>query len=949
MCEDGGVGLLYGLYLAIKQWKFKGLSQKPYKSQEAFLELLLPNYQSYGIKELHSHGEFTKQSKTDFAILKDIYENEDIKLGLERKATSKEERLKSIQKLIQLCAEKNDNASKQKDLKCLLIELLEKQTIHENGCERIREEVEKLIEFTINDHNYKEMVSYWTDVFYYFVYFAITDSLHPELAFANYPLREDLEEYNNKITMMYGASGNPGMYQLYAMANRRLPNIIALYECGEREYYGTGPSRAVSYENAYEYYSKTLECNKDHPLALWSIAYMQFKYLFCQSKKKEHQVEAIKQLKEKSESAIYESIIEKVGKAYLYNGNAKAAAANLLGKIMECSDQEFPYVYRGHFAEKEAREYYKQSAEYGYVYGCNNYAQICMKESRESDDNEYKIKKAKETIKFLKRSARQGEPWALNRYGLFLYDGWKIENEIIVGANEREAYKSFEYAMIMMRTQLYYWPLINMCNFFWLNSKSTKRKRTSTDIKNIIEQLNDALSYIEDKEQIVEIILLRKNALEILDEMEKMEIVKKWNYNQQCRENQKVDSLMSLGVFCKVYEQYLGEKKESIRKKIEKKADKIMLPEGVSSVISICYGNKNKTDFWQKYSNGEEELEDPIFDLASITKFFLALVYIKLEEEETSFEGKRIQLEKKIGDYTDKLFPNITELRICDMLSFNVHLETEFRLDKYELYKDAYCELMNIKGHYSEEQEYSDMPMLILAELLYTITGRNFQEWLAEFIIEPLKLENTFWNYNEEKSKQCIFYENEMKLLEDGEVIVKKNQRGVVNDSKASILSDSFKKLCGHAGLFSSAKDIAKIVKALLNEEIVSKKALLKMVIGNGWDKESINNSYGYGCCRKYKDKKQSEVPFILSPYTIVMSGYTGCYLAIDVLNEIYYFIGADRLSNCICSNKSKYIENNGYFEIRENRFRSSLNFVYERDELRDLLAEIVIFEHLNE
>ena len=352
---------------------------------------------------------------------------------------------------------------------------------------------------------------------------------------------------------------------------------------------------------------------------------------------------------------------------------------------------------------------------------------------------------------------------------------------------------------------------------------------------------------------------------------------------------------------------------------------------------------------------------EDIFDLASITKFFLAYVYIYIDEDKELQRELKIDLNlnKTVGNYTKESFTNIGNIRIVDMLSFNVNLETDGRIDDFDekSYDEAYKCLNNIKGEYSKKQVYSDMPMLVLAELLYVITGKTFGEWVDELIVEKCKLTHTFWNYEVAQSKnidgiysmldKCIDYTGEYRVKASGKVECYQYQKGLPHDTKARILSNKGTKLCGNSGLFASAEDVCTILQTFLNGDEKINRVLYRIVLGNGWDKESEKNSFGYGCYRKYYNAAQNEVPIMMSPYTIVASGFTGCYLALDLMNECFIFIGSNRLSGYISKLNSvmELPEEQGNIIINGNTYKSSVKYVYQRDIIRDELSTKVFCE----
>ena len=376
---------------------------------------------------------------------------------------------------------------------------------------------------------------------------------------------------------------------------------------------------------------------------------------------------------------------------------------------------------------------------------------------------------------------------------------------------------------------------------------------------------------------------------------------------------------------------YEGYNSGEISEKIDAEINKILLPNGVSPGIAISYGGINTyySQFEGTNGNGNTLDENTLFDLASITKLFLGIIYMYL------VENNMISLESSVGEFTDR-YKNISGIFVKDLLSYSVNLQTSKRLDLCTDCDEAKHVLEDISGMYSETQVYSDMPAMILADILSDATGKSFSDWMNIVFVEKLKLSNLLWQ--KDFKKKYISYQDENIITKQG-LLKKDNPIGVVNDPKARIFMENAGYLCGNAGLFCSTRELALICQNILSEKIVSRDSIKKMVIGNGWNCCSTKQSYGYMCYRKYFDRRQSEVPFFMSSYALASSGYTGCYLIIDIVNGIYAFIGGNRLNNCVSKNLTDIKEKNGYFEIENKRFKSGLNYVYDRDDLRDLIC----------
>lgn len=502
--------LLEDLYLELKK------NLKICKNREFFVDLVFPCYSDYsGKKTLISRPEIYNAARDeDFRSYSSYMLDENAKIVIENETNTLEDiRKNEIKRFIKICVSERYI----RRLKDVLVNLINETNVHKNKelCEKMLNVIERLqpigkIESEIERRWYDE----WVYALYYYFYFAVTDKLHTNIAFSAYPeLEQDLEEYNNKITLMYGVCGNPGMYQLYSLAERDNPNIIALYECGELEYYGKGPSGKINYQKAYEFYEKTRECNAEHPLATWSIAFMKFHY--SQEKATENPEYRVQEFEEeliggKRSNSWYDSILLNAQSSYNYGC---AAAANLLGKIVESKDEAFPVSRRGIFKNISAKQLFKESADGGYVYGCNNYARVCINEAEKSIDSEEKKQLMREAIFYLEKSAMLGNPWAANRVGWYCINELIIDEEFIIKRNLNKAYKLFEYACIMTHAENYYWPLINMCNYFWLNPESEKYLMISKE--EILAEIEIALKSVNDNKQFKELrdILLLMQSL----------------------------------------------------------------------------------------------------------------------------------------------------------------------------------------------------------------------------------------------------------------------------------------------------------------------------------------------------------------------------------------------------------------------------------------------------
>ena len=466
-------------------------------SMNNFMDMLFPNYEGKNIYRAEAYREYFYN---DFRILSEYIYSE----------VQREEINGRLKGYVSILISK----SKTKELSKHLDGLLKRYIGDVVSTELLRNEIKKLS--GSND------ISLWIKNLYYYIYYAVTGRMHKELGYGKYPdLEKDLDEYKSNVVMGYGCSGVPGMSKIYALANREKPNIIALYELGEMEYYGRGPSGVINYEKAYDYYCQTLDLNNAHPLALWSIAYMKFNYKRVKNELEyasipelddELPIETESQSGKRKHRKWCEDIINKVTQSY---GYGCAAAANLIGKILSASEEDFPSAYRGMFIGRNPMDFYKESADKNYSFGCNNYALGCLKIAQKTKKRENIRYYGEEAIKYLKKSSMEGEVWAANKLGNLYLNGFEINGCRILKNNENEAYKYYKQAESFFGVRKYYWALINMCKYLYCNDKSKYYKCVSADI--LLEKLKRALEILSES-QADQIKEIKKN----------IEIISKW-------------------------------------------------------------------------------------------------------------------------------------------------------------------------------------------------------------------------------------------------------------------------------------------------------------------------------------------------------------------------------------------------------------------------------------
>ena len=145
-----------------------------------------------------------------------------------------------------------------------------------------------------------------------------------------------------------------------------------------------------------------------------------------------------------------------------------------------------------------------------------------------------------------------------------------------------------------------------------------------------------------------------------------------------------------------------------------------------------------------------------------------------------------------------------------------------------------------------EKTVYSDLGIIILGKIIEKVTGKSLDVFCIDEIFIPLKMNSTIFNPIDSLKKLCAPTEKDnywrMKTLQ-----------GDVHDETSAMLNG----VAGHAGLFSTASDISKLMSVLINKgkfeqkqfikkstvELFTKRVSNESTRALGWDTKSDSGS----------------------------------------------------------------------------------------------------------
>ena len=314
----------------------------------------------------------------------------------------------------------------------------------------------------------------------------------------------------------------------------------------------------------------------------------------------------------------------------------------------------------------------------------------------------------------------------------------------------------------------------------------------------------------------------------------------------------------------------------------------------------------------------EKMTGDTIFDLASVTKLYTSLSILKLVQENV------IRLDDEVVKYAPE-FKNLKGITVLDLLSFNVPLKTNGRVDRASSKEEAEQILFDISVDKDNKnlRPYTDMGAMVLKYVIEHASGMNYYNFVEENILKPLGMRDTHAVVPKTKIDRVASTNLDGKYYKDGNfVITREAPKGIVYDPKARIMGSSEGDLTGHAGLFSTAGDMTNLAKGIMYGRVIDDRYVEEMaknrtgrkVMDDGVPK---NVQYlGYLCYSKNPVLGDSEIYHAMSGRTLASAGWTGNQLTVDPLNEIFLFMAGNRSHN-----RMTFIDPTKKDQVRENEF----------------------------
>ncbi|MBT0810501.1 serine hydrolase [Litoribacter ruber] len=350
---------------------------------------------------------------------------------------------------------------------------------------------------------------------------------------------------------------------------------------------------------------------------------------------------------------------------------------------------------------------------------------------------------------------------------------------------------------------------------------------------------------------------------------------------------------------------------EAIEQKATPGAQVLVAKEG-KVIYHKAFGNHT-------YDEEQEVQLDDLYDLASLTKISTALAaFMKLRGEGKFDENQTLGTYLPMAEGTNK-----ENLVYADILTHQAGLQAwipfwkqtvrksgkfkwfTFKSDSSRRFpvksadnlyihrnyaKKIYKEIMNSPVSEKGKYVYSDLSFILAPKVVENITGQEFTAYLEENIFAPIGAEHLIFNPYKTYPLDRIV------ATEYDSLFRKQLLKGTIHDEGAAM----FGGVSGHAGLFGTSNDLAKLLHLYLNDGHYGGEEIIKNNVVSQYSKcvnceEGNYRAMGFDRPNRPGDPKGNTAAS--APETSFgHTGFTGTYGWVDPENQIVYVFLSNRV-----------------------------------------------------
>jgi CubicO group peptidase (beta-lactamase class C family) len=274
---------------------------------------------------------------------------------------------------------------------------------------------------------------------------------------------------------------------------------------------------------------------------------------------------------------------------------------------------------------------------------------------------------------------------------------------------------------------------------------------------------------------------------------------------------------------------------------------------------------------------------DTIFDLASVTKTFTTIAVMQ------QVDAGLVELDEPVAAYLPAFAANgKDDVTVRDLLTHTGGLPAWLPLySRYDTVEERFAAVLAVAptAEPGEAYVYSDLGLITLGLLVEEVTGQPLDAVVRDGITAPLGMDDTMYNPPAALVDRIAATEEQPWA---GRPLI----RGEVHDENAWSLGG----VAGHAGLFSTAGDLAVLARTLLNGgrygdvRILETETVRDLLRNENAEFEGDSHGLGFELDQRWYMDGMS------SPVTFGHTGYTGTSVVIDPLADSFVILLTNRV-----------------------------------------------------
>ena len=274
---------------------------------------------------------------------------------------------------------------------------------------------------------------------------------------------------------------------------------------------------------------------------------------------------------------------------------------------------------------------------------------------------------------------------------------------------------------------------------------------------------------------------------------------------------------------------------------------------------------------------------DTIFDMASVSKLFTSVAVMQLVEK------GQVDPAEPVATYLPEFGVNgKASITVAQLLTHTSGLVSWLPL--WSAYPDIPARIKAVmdvapRTTPGTNYEYSDLNLITLGVLVERLTGKPLDQVVADRITRPLGMVDT--GYNPPASKLDRIAATEFQTAPPRGMV-----RGSVHDENAWSLGG----VAGHAGVFSTARDLSILAQTILNggtyrgHRVLRQETVTAMLTNH--NEAFPGHDHGYG----FELNQMFYMGALSGPRTAGHTGYTGTDIVIDPASRSFAILLTNRV-----------------------------------------------------